>query len=464
MTLSCPLRSPTPTEFVRFLTLLVSVLIGPGASASGPLFMPAVIYYTGAYNPVAVAIADVNGDGNLDLVVANQCTGPDFCDGGGTVSVLLGSGNGIFGAPLTYASGGSFLYSVAVADVNGDGRPDLALANGCSNIGGGTCSSEGAVGVLLGNGDGTFQPAQLYSSGGFAYFNSRVAVADANGDGRIDLVVLNGCSSACDPIFPPPGSVSILLGNGDGAFASAVSYPSGGYFARSLAVGDLDGDGDIDVVVSNWCDDNTSIGSCETQAPIGVLLGNGDGTFQPVITYASGGIGASSVAVADLDADGTPDLLTGNCGSDGCGSFWPPRPGGVVGILRGNGDGTFQSAAIYGSGSYFSIAVADLNGDGKPDVVTGNMSCAVIMFSGCVDVLLGNGDLTFRAIASYDAGISPLSVATGDLNGDGAFDVVVTHESGNGREIPPGKVDVGLRIRPESVKPRKLVSPYCCLK
>lgn len=435
-------RRARPSHVVNASALFIAVLLGlapRGASASNPaIFLPPVTYGTNGYNPVSIAVADVNGDGSPDLIVANQCSGSDFCIGSGSVSVLLGNGRGAFQAPLTYASGGSFLYSVAVADVNRDGKPDIVLANGCANIGGGFCSAEGAVGVLLGNGDGTFQPAFTYPSGGFAFANSDVVIADVNGDAKLDLVVMSGCSSACDNILPPQGSVGVLLGNGDGSFSSPVSYLSGGYFATSLEVADLNGDGKLDVVVANWCADNSFIGNCATQAPIGVLMGNGDGTFQPAVVYGSGGEGGRSVAVADINIDGKPDLLTGNCGPSGCGSS---QVGGVVGVLLGNGDATFQSALAYGSGSYFSVAVVDVDGDNKPDVVAANMSCAN-SGGGCVHVLLGNGNGSFLAATSYDAGIAPLSIAVADVNGDGAPDAVVTHEFGNGRGIPPGQVDV----------------------
>jgi hypothetical protein len=434
---------------VNASALFIAVLLALApldASASNPtIVLPPVTYGTNGYNPASVAVADVNGDGNPDLIVANECSGSDFCTGSGSVSVLLGNGSGAFQAPLTYASGGSFLYSVAVADVNRDGKPDLVLANGCANIGGGFCSAEGAVGVLLGNGDGTFQAAITYPSGGFAFFNSDVVIADVNRDGKLDLVVMSGCSSACDNIAPPQGSVGILLGNGDGTFSSPVSYLSGGYFATSLAVADLNGDGKPDVVVANWCSDNTFIGSCVTQAPIGVLIGNGDGTFQPAVVYGSGGEGGRSVAVADMNMDGKLDLLTGNCGTGGCSSSFPP--GGVVGVLLGNGDGAFQSAVAYGSGSYVSLAAVDIDGDNKPDVVAASMSCAN-SGGGCVQLLFGNGSGSFQAAASYDIGILPLSIATADVNGDGAPDVVVTHEFGNGRGIPPGEVDVLLNSSP----------------
>jgi hypothetical protein len=438
-------RRAIQSYFLNVISLLIAallvllVLIPLDASASNPtLFLPPITYGTGGFNPVAVTVADVNGDGNRDLIVANQCSGSDFCVGSGSVSVLLGDANGSFQAPLSFASGGSFLYSVAVADVNADGKPDLVLANGCANIGGGSCSAEGAVGVLLGNGDGTFQAAVTYPSGGFAFFSSHVEIADVNSDGKPDLVVLNGCSSVCDNIAPPEASVAILTGNGDGTFNSPVSYLSGGYFAFSLTIADLNGDGNPDVVVANWCSDNTFIGSCFTQAPIGVLIGNGDGSFQPAVAYGSGGEGGRSVAVADVNADGKPDLLTGNCGTGGCSSSFPPN--GVIGVLLGNGDGTFQPAAAYGSGSYMSLTVADVDGDNKPDVLAASLSCAIT--GGCAQVLFGNGSGSFQTAASYDLGIFPFSIATADLNRDGALDVVLTHEFGNGLGIPPGEVDV----------------------
>jgi len=170
----------TFTRLIAALLILIAFIPLDASAANPTLFLPPATYGTGGFNPVSVVVADVNGDGNRDLIVANQCSGSDFCVGSGSVSVLLGDANGSFQVPLSFASGGSFLYSVAVADVNGDGRPDLVLANGCANIGGGFCSAEGAVGVLLGNGDGTFQAAVTYLSGGFAFFNSQVEITDVN--------------------------------------------------------------------------------------------------------------------------------------------------------------------------------------------------------------------------------------------------------------------------------------------
>lgn len=390
-----------------------------------PVFLPPVTYSTGADNPFSVAIADVNSDGKPDLVVANQCTGPDFCGVPGVLGVLLANGDGTFQSAVNYPSGGSYLNAVAVADLNGDGKPDLVAANG----------RESSVGVLLGNGDGTFEPAVTYSSG--AFDPVAVTVADVNGDGKPDLLVTNLCASGCDNIFPPQGSVSVLLGKGDGTFRKAVTYLSGGYFSFSIAVADLNGDGRRDLVVTNLCDSNANIGNCDHPGLAGVLLGNGDGTFQPAIVYGTGANDARAVAVTDVNGDGKPDLMVANCGSNGCGEG---QYGGDVAVLLGNGDGTFQSAVTYGSGSYFAIFAADVDADGKLDIVAANWSCGNQM--GCVAVLLGNGDGTFQNAAPYDSGLLPNALAIADLNGDGKLDLVATHGFGNGLDLPPGTVDV----------------------
>lgn len=183
------------------------------------LFQPVVLYDSAEYDGYySVAVADVNGDGKPDVVVAYQGSGSD-----GSVEVLLGNGDGTFQAPVSYDSGASMAYSVAIADVNGDGKPDLVVGNGCSPS---NCS-EGSVGVLLGNGDGTFQAAKTFSSGGFNYYHSHVVIADVNGDGKLDLLVLNPCATSCDAGSPTEGSIGVLLGNGDGTFRSPVSYMSG---------------------------------------------------------------------------------------------------------------------------------------------------------------------------------------------------------------------------------------------
>jgi hypothetical protein len=159
---------------------------------NAPLFAPAVAYDSGGYTAWSVAVADVNGDGKPDLLVANSCLVNDCSRG--AVSVLLGNGDGTFRVPVSYGSGGWAPRSIAVADVNGDGKPDLVVAN-CGRIGISTCPSasvgNGVLGIFLGNGDGTFQAVATYDSGGVGA--QSVAIADVNGDGKPDLLVANGC-------------------------------------------------------------------------------------------------------------------------------------------------------------------------------------------------------------------------------------------------------------------------------
>jgi len=371
---------------------------------SAPFFLPPVIYDpqgSGARN-VSVAIADVNGDGKPDLLVANV---------NGSVAVLLGNGDGTFQSAVTYGSGGA-ADSVVVADVNGDGKPDVLVGN-----------SGGSLGVLLGNGDGTFQPALVF---GFylAAINS-IAVADLNGDGKLDVVGLSVCGGThCE------GVVGVLRGIGDGTFHLTGGpyfggYDSGGEYGFSLAVADVNGDGKPDVAVANQC---TSGGCSQGHGVVGVLLGNGSLTLQPVVDYSSGNH-TLDVAIADVNGDGKPDLLETDLGSG-------------VGVLLGNGDGTFQQRVGYDTGGYTSkfLVVADINGDGKLDLVTENEPSFP---PGTVAVLLGNGDGTFQP-AVIQAEYDPRSLAVADLNGDGRLDLVVGTSDGNGTPLVGVMLHVGV--------------------
>jgi len=464
--LSIPITPLASAQLVSSGLSLVRPIVTPLVFSSS-LFLPPVTYNTGGFDPSAIAVADVNGDGVPDVVVANTRRNlTDQVFGASNVGVMLGNGDGTFQSTVTYLSGGSQLHSVAIADVNNDGKLDILAGNGCSIISGGSCSFEGAVGVLLGNGDGTFRPAVNFGSGGYANFQLKVIVADVNGDSKPDLLTLNGCTTSCSPNGPPHGSVGVLLGNWDGTFQKAVTYTTTGYFATSIAVGDLNGDHNLDIVLTNYCGDN-NIGGCATPGPVDVLLGNGDGTFQGAIPFGPGGRGTSGVAVADVNGDDKPDLLVTNCGTDGCGGFWPPRPGGVVGVLLGHGDGTFSPAITYGSGSYFAIDVADVDGDQNPDLVLANWACSNSGL-GCISVMPGNGDGTFQSAMNFSTESDANSLAVADLNRDDKLDIVIPNRESFGSNDPPGTVSVLLNSTPScntppqvtvSITPRSLWPP-----
>jgi hypothetical protein len=344
----------------------------------------------------------LNGDGNPDLVVAN------FFGSDQGVAVLLGNGDGTFRTAVTYSSGGAFAGSVAIADVNGDGRPDLVVGNACAIFSNNAClyGDESGVDVLLGNGDGTFQaPLTFLSGGSFLQF---VAVADVDGDGRPDLLAVNLCAfpnaKKCSRTMHN-GTVGVLLGNGDGTFQPASILDSGGQEPTSIAVGDLSGDGTLDLVVAN-----------SGSSTVGVLLGNGSGGFQKAVTYFANFV--SSATVADVNADGKLDLVVANASSNG---------DGTAGVLLGNGDGTFRPIATYSSGGQqtSSIAVADVDGDGKADLLVVNSG------TGTIGALLGNGDGTFQAALTYDSGGGGYLIAVADVNGDSRPDLLVADLDAN---------------------------------
>jgi hypothetical protein len=399
------------------------------ASASGStLFAPALTFGTGGYSTdFEVVVADLNGDGKPDLVVTNQCVSSSNCNNG-TVGVLLGNGDGTFQPAVTYSSGGWSTSSIAVADVNGDGMPDIVVTNIC--VSSSNCNN-GTVGVLLGNGGGTFQPAVSYGTGGYDLTSIpvvSVAVADLNGDGKPDIVVTNNCVTIgnCND-----GAVGVLLGNGDGTFQTAVTYDSGVGESDpvSVVVADVNGDGRPDLVVANYA---INASDWSLGGGVDVLLGNGDGTFRTAVTYGTGGNSTQSVIVADVNGDGKLDLAVANGGGYG---YLGNASG--VGVLLGNGDGTFRPAVGYASGGYvsWSVAVGDVNGDGKPDLVVtscnvSNTSCG--LSDGVVGVLLGNGDGTFQTAVTYDTGgFSPSWVAVADVNKDGKPDLVVANSCYN---------------------------------
>jgi len=416
---------------------------------AGLNFEPAVAYASGGQYASSVAVADVNGDGKPDLMVTNGYCGSGCTNG--TVAVLLGNGDGTFQAAVSYNSGGFGAQSVVVADVNGDGKLDLLVANDC--VAGSNCDSEnrdGTAAVLLGNGDGTFQAAVAYDSGGVGA--SRLVVGDVNNDGKPDVIVVNSCGFSSDcggSSYPANGTVGVLLGNGDGTFQTAVTYASGGQVPSSIALGDLNGDGKPDLVVGNSCAYSNS-SSCEDEITpvgvVGVMLGNGDGTFQTAVAYGPGGDGAFSATIEDMNSDGKPDLLvvTQPCVNNTC--FGDT----AVAVLVGNGDGTFKTAVTFDSGGPgTSLAVADVNGDTKPDLVVSGCDGGCSS-DGAVIVLLGNGDGTFMAALMFaSGGIGPGSVAAADVNKDGKTDLLVANGCTNSTCVN-GSISVLINISTEA--------------
>lgn len=336
--------------------------------------------------------------------------------------MLLGNGDGTFRPAVGYSSGAEYATSVAVADVNLDGTLDLIVTNPCPNTGCIGPVSTGVVAILLGNGDGTFQGAITYNSGG-AGPTSAVAV-DVNGDGKPDLLIANQSLYYDNPTG---GVLAVLLGNGDGTFQTSATFGTGGYAANALAVSDLNRDGKLDIVIANECVDKV----CSiANGFVGVLLGNGDGTFKTVTTFASGGPFPLAVAVVDVDGDGNLDVVVANeCADSACASST-----GSAGVLRGNGDGTLQAPVTYssGGGTAISVAAGDVNGDGKTDLLSANTCVSTHNCNnGQVGVLI---NLSTRATTSaLQSSLNPSSYGQSV-----AFTVTVTPSVGTG--VPTGTI------------------------
>jgi hypothetical protein len=412
---------------VRFCCLFASVACAGSILIATTIIPPAhfakvVQYDSGGSYTNWVAVGDLNGDGKPDLVALNRCVGDESCVNS-TVSVFLGNGDGTFQPPVTLDSGGSTATSVAIGDVNGDGKPDVIIAN--------DNNYEATLTVLINNGDSTFQPAVSYGIGS-AYIGS-VAIADLNGDGKPDLAVSNG------------SGVAVLLNNGNGTFQTASAFSSGGYATSGLAIGDVNGDGIPDLVLANNCQGSPMQGCNGTYGgSVSVLLGNGNGTFRPAVIYSSGADQATSVAIADLNGDGYPDIAVTNL----CPSQTAKECTGVIGVLLGNGNGTFRPASTYSAGPAFafSVAVADVNGDGRPDLVLSSACLDSRCGSGAASVLLNNGDGTFQARKLYGSGGSDsIGSAVADLDNDGRPDIVVANCSAiDSNACPDGHGAVGV--------------------
>ncbi len=411
------------------LLLAAAVAAAPRAWAQScsPELFAAAARYDVPINPYTIAVGQFDGDGIPDLAAA----GASF--GASGLVVLPGNGDGSFGAPIV-----TDVYDVALmaaADFNGDGFTDIALDIG-----------EHHITVYISNGDGTFQPGTevgavqfpsgmkaaalmpggpvdlvLPGDGGTIYvipgngdatfgtpiesssISGDIAIGDLNGDGKPDVVGTGD------------GTILVSLGRGDRTFDPPKSFAVAPNLG-SIAIGDVDGDGHADVGVA--IDDYAEV----VGGFVGILKGNGDGTLQAAVE-TSVGQAPRSLSFADLDGDGALDAVV--------------AADGFVTVLRGVSSTVFASRTAYIAdgaadfGGAGALAVADFDGDGVPDVATGNQRLAT------VGVLLGQGDGTLRAANGFavhtEFGVSDFTV--GDLDGDAVSDLVVI---GDGLRLFPG--------------------------
>jgi hypothetical protein len=362
-----------------------------------PSFLAPASYAVGV-DPSAVAAGDFNNDGDLDLAVANFLSG--------SVSVLRGQGNGSFGPTGTISLNGGTAESVAVGDLNADGKLDLVV--GSRQYFGGppppgayewivdvTTSAK----VLLGNGDGSFQVARDFAAnttftrlamGGPP--STSVAVGDFNNDGTLDIGVTSQTGVQLYAYYPPPDladHMTVLLGDGEGNFSAAAPATLNGV-PGSLATGDFNNDGNLDLATAGGA----------------LLLGQGDGTARVTFT----GVVGDDVAAADLNGDGNLDLAHALSWADN-----------GVRVSPGNGDGTFQAGTTYSIPYAIAVAVGDFNQDGRPDLAARR--------GGFVTVLLGDGNGNFEARAPSTANGSLSELTVADFDGDGLPDLATANGS-----------------------------------
>lgn len=295
----------------------VDVLLGNGDGT----FRAYRSYATTGILPRDVSLADFNGDGNLDVATADYTSG--------TVSVLLGNSDGSLRAATTYVAGANS-YQVLIGDYNGDGRADIVSVDY-----GSTSKS-----LLINNGDGTFLARTAIDVG---YQTYRGASGDFNNDGILDLAFTGATNEG----------IKIFLGNGNGTFRQpSVTYGSGSVGGFGTSASDFNGDGNLDIVVT---DQNTNTYS--------ILLGNGDGSLKAAVSYATGAAYNVTSIPADLNGDGIPDLILSDQNNS------------RVRLIIGNGDGTFRLGTSFGGmGAPVISAGVDLNRDGALDIISGGQT------------------------------------------------------------------------------------------
>ena len=350
--------------------LATGAMVASMAGVAGAFPFNTAVDHAAGEDPASVVTGHFDGDGNLDVAVANNDTDD--------VSVLLGNGDGTLDAEVRYVSDEGPA-SITTEDFDEDGNLDLAVAN----------FQDDDVSVLLGNGDGTFDAHVDYLTGLGPIW---VTAADVDADDNVDLLVANENT----------GEVSVLLGNGDGTFDAALDHPAGAS-AESVVTGYFNGDGNLDLAVAN----------ASSPAGVSVLLGNGDGTFDPDVLHVAG-LAPIALATEDFDGDGNADLAVAN----GFGSS-------DVSVLLGDGTGAFPSHVEYSAGDTpIAVVAANLNGDGHVDLAVANY----FGDTDDVSVLLGNGDGTFQAQVTYEAGSGSSAITADLVNGDGALDLIVANQ------------------------------------
>jgi hypothetical protein len=382
-------------------TLALTYLGGGVATAAGEPITAGVIAPAATYLPVnspsvftSIAVGDFNGDGRPDAVLVAST------NGFGDVTPYINTGGGGFQAEgaISTDAGSDNAESPIVADVNGDGKADVLVLDAGPTLAEAAAPTYGAaVTALLGDNDGTFQQP---INTPLDFDPDDMVAGDFNGDGRTDIAVTD-----------TSGNVHILLGNSAGGFTSLDSFAGGAETGDSLlasmAVGDFNGDGKLDLAVGNW-----------TNGTVSIFLGAGDGTFTAGPVLAAG-TGPDAIAVGDLNHDGIPDLAVADYGT--------PLGSPSVTVLLGKGDGTFEAPAPFtpdphmtGVDALESIAIGDIDNDGTPDLVVGGNN-------GDVAVLLGNGDGTFR-LGSVNLGASGVlrgsGLALADVDGDRRTDIL----------------------------------------